>query len=333
MNLFDDYKRTHANITTLGRHNFIKVSQILCQKGEIKTGLSSYFVKVRDVSEVLNRMLDRVGSLSNVVGIGFTRGDTEILNDTNYLKELWLKVEQFLQYEYSAHHIVPDSEYKCHCYRFALNKVVLDRDAPCNHDHNLQTCMSCIQPFLLFDKTTTLLQHVATQLQDNSPELVKELNTMIKLCTSIFTPTVKTYMAHRVRAVAQFAQLRKETLGFSEEVCGLWLDHKQKILPQIFREGHVEYFAKRGMSLLGCMLVRRVTRENSAGNQITGLTYNFYEVVINKYSDQDHVQVLGVLDAIIHKIQNDFPKIKHLMLGSDNASCLAYHDAIPYKSG
>ena len=57
------------------------------------------------------------------------------------------------------------------------------------------------------------------------------------------------------------------------------------------------------------MLVRRVTRENSAGNQITGLTYNFYDVVINKYSDQDHVQVLGVLDAIIHKIQNDFPKI------------------------
>ena len=69
MNLFDDYKRTHANITPLGRHNFIKVSQIPCQKGEIKTGLSSYFVKVRDVSEVLNRMLDRVGSLSNVVGI------------------------------------------------------------------------------------------------------------------------------------------------------------------------------------------------------------------------------------------------------------------------
>ena len=108
-------------------------------KGEIKTRLSSYFVKVRDVSEVLNRMLDRVGSLSIVVGIGFTRGDTEIQNDTNYLKELWLKVEQFLQYEYSAHHILPDSEYKCHCYIFALSKTVRGRDNPCNYDHNLKT--------------------------------------------------------------------------------------------------------------------------------------------------------------------------------------------------
>ena len=88
MNLFDDYKRTHANITTLGRHNFIRVSQILCQKGEIKTGLSSYFVKVRDVSEVFKRMLDQVGSLSNVVSIGFTQGDTKIQKDTNYLKHI-----------------------------------------------------------------------------------------------------------------------------------------------------------------------------------------------------------------------------------------------------
>ena len=42
------------------------------------------------------------------------------------------------------------------------------------------------------------------------------------------------------------------------------------------------------------------------------------------------MQVLGVLDAILHKIGQDFPQIKETMIGSDNTSCLALHDSIPY---
>ena len=44
-------------------------------------------------------------------------------------------------------------------------------------------------------------------------------------------------MAHRVRAVANFDKLRNETASFTDKKCGLWLDHKQKILPMRAREG------------------------------------------------------------------------------------------------
>ena len=79
-------------------------------------------------------------------------------------------------------------------------------------------------------------------------------------------------MVHRVQAVAQFVELRKETNILTEAVYGLWLDHKQKMLPQRIREGLVEYFAKNGMSLLGFMLVRRVTRVNSDDGEVIGVT-------------------------------------------------------------
>ena len=42
------------------------------------------------------------------------------------------------------------------------------------------------------------------------------------------------------------------------------------------------------------------------------------------------MQVLAVVEAIVKKIHTDFPAIKQLMLGSDNASCLSSHDGIPY---
>ena len=34
------------------------------------------------------------------------------------------------------------------------------------------------------------------------------------------------------------------------------LDHKQKVLQMSFREGQVDYFVRKGMSLLGMMEVR-----------------------------------------------------------------------------
>jgi hypothetical protein len=59
------------------------------------------------------------------------------------------------------------------------------------------------------------------------------------------------------------------------------MDHKQKVLPMMFREGQVEYFRKRGMSLLSAMMVQRTTREIK-GEMKTGLEYLFIGIVINK---------------------------------------------------
>ena len=75
-------------------------------------------------------------------------------------------------------------------------------------------------------------------------ELKLELSSMLNTLNDVIHPTVKNYMSHRVRAVAQFSKLADEVKSFTDTRCGLWLDHKQKILPQRYSEGQVEYFAK-----------------------------------------------------------------------------------------
>ena len=151
---------------------------------------------------------------------------------------------------------------------------------------------------------------------------------MIKAVSNIFKTTVKSYMAHRVRAVAQFSKLRKETQSFTDKRCGLFLDHKQRILPMREREGQAEYFGKRGMSLLVFMLVRRITKITKEGNEQSGLEYIFYDVAVKDYSAKDYVQVTAIIEYIVNLIHEQLPQICSVMLGSDNASCLSSHDSI-----
>ena len=79
--------------------------------------------------------------------------------------------------------------------------------------------------------------------------------------------------------------------------------------------------------MLGFMLIQGVERIVK-DEIVQGLTYNFYDVVVDKYSSQDNVQVLAILQAMIVQIKEDFPEITELTLGSDNASCLASYDNI-----
>lgn len=67
------------------------------------------------------------------------------------------------------------------------------------------------------------------------------------------------------------------------------------------REGQIEYFGKCGMSLLGAMVVTRVSHLVK-NVEVTGLEYHFYDVVIDKYSYQDNVQVCDVIIAVLKQI-------------------------------
>ena len=230
---------------------------------------------------------------------------------------------QFLAYEYRTNHMSIESDEQSHCVRYALNK-----DLTCTHIHTSNNCSESSSVEFFFRDLNLLLHHVLEQIdrvEDGS--FVTEIMGMIRATNEVFEPSVTTYMAHQVRAYAQFAKIEEETESFSTTRCGLWFDHKQKILPTVFREGQIEYFGKRGMSLLGFMLIQGVERIVK-DEIVQGLTYNFYDVVVDKYSSQDNVQVLDILQAMIVQIKEDFPEITELTLGSDNASCLASHDNI-----
>ena len=92
----------------------------------MRTGLSSYYIKLRDIGYSLNEMMERVSTLENIVG--YERlGDTDLKSNALSINDKWKKLEQFLAYEYRAHHLKISDFCQNHCCTFALNKNLNDR--------------------------------------------------------------------------------------------------------------------------------------------------------------------------------------------------------------
>jgi hypothetical protein len=87
----------------------------------------------------------------------------------------------------------------------------------------------------------------------------------------------------------------------------------------------VKHFGKRGMSLLGAVLVSCVERDGKVG-----LEYVFLDCIVERYSSQDNMQVHGVLTLLLHLIKAQYPDTTEISITLDNAACLASHDIIAY---
>jgi hypothetical protein len=91
------------------------------------------------------------------------------------------------------------------------------------------------------------------------------------------------------------------------------------------KEGQIEYFGKRGMSLLGGMLVRRVTRLKG-GIERLGLEYTFIDTVIDKHSSQDNLQVMAAMTQLFDMGNKE----KSRKMSGERAHALLMEDVAQY---
>ena len=175
------------------------------------------------------------------------------------------------------------------------------------------SCTSYSQIYTFVEELDSVINHIIRQLTDERKEERDEVRTMIRASQIICLPTVISYMSHRTRAVTQFKKIKSEIEMFTECNYGLWFDHNQMILPMRAREGQIEYFGKRGMSLLGSMFVRREKRIRN-DIKVEGLLDYLYDAAVHNYSSPDNVQVLSVLTVIIKQIEKDSPNMDKVMM-------------------
>ena len=147
-----------------------------------------------------------------------------------------------MAYEFRARHLKITNNCKSHCCQYALNC-----DNKCSHDHTSATCMGCNQGTVLLNKFESLIKHAKNEIDQEDNVMNNELSSMLRASSEIFRPTINAYLAHQVRAYAQFSKLKEETSRFTNKRCGLIFDHKQKIISFRFREGQMEYFGKNGV--------------------------------------------------------------------------------------
>ena len=120
-------------------------------------------------------------------------------------------------------------------------------------------------------------------------------------------------MAHRLRAKVQFSAIDKIKTNLKSNINSVLIviDHKQKVLQQRYREGQVEYYGKKGMSVLGVMIVQW-DREK------IGYVYKFENIIFKGYSGQDNVQVAAALKLIIHQVHTNLPDVNEIVMQRDN---------------
>ena len=82
-----------------------------------------------------------------------------------------------------------------------------------------------------------------------------------------------------------------------------------------YKEGKVEYFGKKGMSLLVIIEI-----SCKFDGEVIGFEYSFVDYIIKGYSGQDHVQVADVIQLSVSTVQDCHPAAKKVTIQSNNAS-------------
>jgi hypothetical protein len=324
LDLFEDYKKAAVQ-DKVGLAAFTDVAKALTRRDQIKTGLSTYLVKIRYSAKVCGEALKRLTVIESVKDLPGLEPGKFIKHDAEELRVELFDLMKYLSYEYSEEHLELSAADPAHCCTRGVNK-----DQECGHNHVGSECAKCsrIRSFFASNgRFQKVFDNIDSQIKNIQLNMVTkcEIDSMPRM-RKVLEKDFTFYMAHRLRAKVQFAAIDKIKCTLAPGTVLLVIDHKQKVLPMRYREGMIEYFGKRGLSLLGGMLVRNVVNDDG----VPGTVYEFYDCVVQNYSDQDNQQVMAVVEALIRAIKEKNPDVEDVIVQSDNASCLASHNKIPY---
>lgn len=314
----------------VGWHTFLSLIQLLTRRGESKAGLSTYYIQLRYSASVFVRMMKRI--------MDFEYTTTEQKNEvkekcTNLVKD-WEEIQMYIMWEYTDSHLEISSQDRAHCCTYAL-----DPKKSKQRRYNTQCCGKCNSCLDFFDTNVkNTLDKVKSLVATNENDS-EELGSMYR-ALPLLKYAVKHYMAHRLRAKVQFVAIEKakKALQRNPSILYITIDHKQKILQIRFREGQVEYYGKKGMSDLGAHIMQWVIRKlkekmkngETVEVEVGGFEYSFVNFIFKNYSGQDHVQVASAIEQIISHVHEKFPEVKEIIIQSDNASCFASQELIPF---
>lgn len=353
--LHEEYKQGVAEDDRVGLATYSTLLKLLTKRGEVKTALSAYYFRFEYAKKVfalvMDRLIEMMGDVANELVEEEDDQDDKIAamreqylimlgkNRALEMKDKFEQLSQFISYGYSKDHLDLESRVEGHCCRHAVNKNAdhgrCSRQADHSHEDG-KVCGQCYDLFTFFlpgSDVEDLIDGVANHAPQDDIEACTEASNFwdeiasMKRSLSYFQKEVVDYAAHHVRAKIQDAGIDEIYDGLLQDgsTAVLEFDHKQKFLPRWFREAQQLYFGKRGMSIGGFMLVRRLVKGG-----VVGLERVYIDVIIEHYSDQDHVQVSALMRIMLEEIKKRYPDLKEVYVKTDNASCMVSQDNIPY---
>ena len=314
--LFKSFKECTLSEDTVGFTTFSEITKLLTKRGEAKAGLSTYYIQFRHCGSTFEAMMKAFTSMEFQIEY-----KAKVKEEARELIDEWHSIELFVMWEYSNKHINLKSPDKSHCCTYALGG---NFDGYVYDKYSCDKCINCLTFFK--EKVLRFISRNEIFILTDDQTVTQEVRTM-KESIPLLSKAIRMYMAHRMRALVQFAEIERIKISLKTNPQKLLIitDHKQKILQMEYCEGQVEYYGKKGKSCLGTMVVQWVKK-----NDHWGYSYQFIDIVFKGYDGQDNVQEAVSVEMLVKHIHSKFPGTKEIVFQSDNATCFASQELIPF---
>ena len=310
--IFQSYRSTMVsqNHVPLGQKNFFKVLQALTEPTRQNAALSYFYVEHIDLIAELEEMLCSIKSrlpvdASATVQSSIKACETEIHHATNFLK---------YNYKHELKKATPNAFL---CATFAVG-------GECDHQHVFDdTC-----PFQRTLNTFKSIHNLGVVLKDMQTDTTRitleEIESILRVAEHT-KHEILHYSKHIVRDWWQSTSIASVKTALSLGEGMVIIDHKQKVMPSRQNEAQTDYFGKRGMSVLGALLI--VKRANRNGD--IEYQHNFIDVVMKNVTSQRAVDLLPGIECILQEVKQTH-NVNTVFIVSDNAGAFSSFSHIPF---
>ncbi len=345
---YKKYCKAISQERRIGEKIFRSLLKRLTDRTKAEAGLSYYYTDFIELVAEAGNMMKRAATLISEENLPIRfKEKFEALE-----KELEA-VAHFVKHDYPSH-LEKDSSCANHCMRHALG-------GKCNHQHK-DACEECDRVIHLPKRIESTLEEIP---ESASPS--PEFQTM-KKAVKFVVQEFDRFSAHILRTKWQHEAIEAEIAAAvqSEDTAVIIIDHKQKILARRLKESQMQYYAKRGLSLLGAMIILGVDEDDDieqhtddiiiqpededcpsastwsmqigqhekaaekAKAKVRRRRHHFVDIVPQNTAEQKACITCACLEALLEYVAKHFPHIKFVQFGSDNAGPFSAQTLAPF---
>ena len=241
----------------------------------------------------------------------------------NFIKERILEkiniCETFHKVHFERHLLQDKNRHICMCLHCGFYDEKND-PIQCNGNHKNFPCQDCQDSYSIFkdlldfhEKAKNFID--ASNICDMNPEIYDDMlqwENEIEVCRI----NLIDYRAHLSQKVSEQEFDKKYYLNIDDGEALVVADYKMKVLPSSYREKQIDWFSKRGISVLGV----------EAHVIINGKQEVFYHFFISDDVNQDAEAVLCAKHFLYSEVLPRY-NVKSVKFRCDGAGCFSSNDA------
>ena len=280
--------------------------------GQIKSRAGLDNIYVEKGTENFEQLQELATMLSNIATNGKLHGDEVLQHIEN--------VETFHKVHFERHLAegACNNKHSCMCLHCGFFD---DKKDPikCPKDHKSYACHDCQDSFELFSKLRKLFKKVegqfaSTNAYNDNPALKDDVLVWNKQIDQAERNLID-FRAHLAQKVSE-ANFDQKNVQLEEGECLLVMDYKMKVIPRSYREKMIDWYSKRGISVLGAEVHLMIEDQRKV----------FYHFLISEDANQDSEAVFCAKHFLYQCI---LPKygIKKVRFRCDGGPCFSSNDA------